>query len=38
MDINEDQVRYYGLCGKDKPLTIIDGTGKLTTDPDYMIV
>lgn len=38
MDMQADQVRYYSLCGKDKPLSIIDGAGQLTTDPDYMIV
>jgi CRISPR-associated protein Cas2 len=38
MAIEADQVRYYPLCGKDQAICIIDGTGKLTTDPDYLIV
>ena len=33
----EDQVRYYRLCGKDKQKIIIDGSGQLSSDPDFMI-
>lgn len=35
---DEDQVRYYGLCGKDKSKILIDGTGTLTGDPDYTMI
>lgn len=38
MEPAEDQVRYYSLCGKDKQHIVIDGTGRLSTDPDYNIL
>ena len=38
MEPSEDQVRYYRLCGKDKQQIVIDGAGRLSTDPDYTIL
>ena len=38
MEPSEDQVRYYHLCGKDKQQIVIDGAGRLSTDPDYTIL
>jgi len=38
LDPNADQVRYYPLCGKDKQKIIIDGAGRLTSDPDFMLL
>ena len=38
MELTEDQVRYYRLCGKDKQHIIIDGVGQLSADPDYTIL
>ena len=35
---SEDQVRYYRLCGKDQQQILIDGTGRVTTDPDYLLL
>lgn len=32
---NEDQVRYYKLCAKDKPGILLDGVGEVSTDADY---
>jgi CRISPR-associated protein Cas2 len=37
LDPSADQVRYYPLCGKDKQKIIIDGVGRLTSDPDFML-
>lgn len=31
----EDHVRYYGLCGKDKPKILLDGTSWVSRDDDY---
>lgn len=38
MDKTEDHVRYYPLCGKDRPEIKIDGKGSVTTDPDYHLL
>ncbi len=38
MEPSEDQVRYYRLCGKDKQLIVIDGTGRVSVDTDYTIL
>ncbi|MEI6069649.1 MAG: CRISPR-associated endonuclease Cas2 [Methylococcaceae bacterium] len=38
MEPTEDQVRYYRLCGKDKQRIVIDGTGRVSTDPDFTIL
>ena len=38
MEPAEDQVRYYSLCGKDKQHIVIDGVGRISTDPDYTIL
>ena len=38
MELTEDQVRYYSLCGKDKQHTVIDGAGWVSADPDYNIL
>jgi CRISPR-associated protein Cas2 len=38
VDPAADQVRYYPLCGKDKQKIIIDGAGRLTSDPDFMLL
>ncbi len=38
MEPTEDQVRYYRLCGKDKRHIVIDGVGRVSTDPDFTIL
>ena len=38
MEPVEDQVRYYNLCGKDKQNIVVDGAGRVSTDPDYTIL
>jgi CRISPR-associated protein Cas2 len=34
----EDQVRYYSLCKKDRAGMVIDGPGSVTQDQDYFLV
>ena len=38
LETSEDQVRYYRLCGKDKEQIIVDGTGRVTSDPDFHLL
>ncbi len=35
---DEDHIRYYPLCAKDHPAIKIDGSGKVTEDPDYHLL
>jgi len=34
----EDKVRYYSLCEKDKNAILIDGVGRVTTDVNFVLV
>ncbi len=34
----EDNVRYYPLCPKDASAILIDGPGRVTLDPDFVII
>jgi len=34
----EDDIRYYSICNKDKQKIIIDGVGSLTQDNDYYLL
>ena len=38
MNPNEDNVRYYHLCGKDKGQIIVDGIGAVSSDPDFHLL
>jgi len=38
LELTEDQVRYYRLCGKDKQQIVIDGTGRVSSDPDFHLL
>ncbi len=38
LELTQDQVRYYRLCGKDKSSILIDGTGRVTSDPDFHLL
>ncbi len=38
IDADEDQVRYYFLCGRDVELITIDGPGTVTRDPDFTML
>ncbi|MGH8548900.1 MAG: CRISPR-associated endonuclease Cas2 [Methylococcales bacterium] len=38
IDPKEDHVRYYPLCGKDKPGILLDGPGTISANPDYHLV
>ncbi len=38
LEITEDQVRYYRLCGKDRERIVIDGAGRVTGDPDFHLL
>ncbi len=35
INAEEDQVRYYSLCPKDREKVLIDGPGELVPDQDY---
>jgi CRISPR-associated protein Cas2 len=35
IDPELDQVRYYRLCAKDLALILLNGSGIITTEPDY---
>lgn len=35
INIEEDHIRYYGICDKDKPKILLDGMGLITPDKDY---
>lgn len=34
----EDSIRLYSLCGKDKKRILIDGTGKISENWDYLMI
>jgi CRISPR-associated protein Cas2 len=34
----EDRVRYYSLCQKDRQLILINGPGEVTQDWDYFLI
>ena len=34
----EDHIRYYGICNKDKGKILLDGTGSITQDNDYHLL
>jgi CRISPR-associated protein Cas2 len=38
IDANEDQVRYYFLCGKDVEAVTVDGPGSVTRDPGFTML
>ena len=38
IDEEEDQVRYYFLCPRDRRSILIDGTGRVTVDPAYTML
>ncbi|MGH8477116.1 MAG: CRISPR-associated endonuclease Cas2 [Methylococcales bacterium] len=38
IEVGEDQVRFYPLCGKDKPRILLDGPGEVSRDPDYHLL
>ena len=38
IEAGEDQVRFYPLCGKDKPGILLDGPGEVCGDPDYHLL
>jgi len=40
MDNNEDHIRYYHICNKDKNKIIVDGRGqgKITENNDYYLL
>ena len=38
IDEEEDHIRYYPLCDKDLPEIKIDGSGKVTPNPDYHLL
>ena len=35
INTEEDHVRYYGLCPKDKPNILLDGYGTISKQEDY---
>jgi len=35
IDEQEDHVRYYRLCPKDRLIILVDGIGRVTTDVDF---
>ncbi|MCI5144696.1 MAG: CRISPR-associated endonuclease Cas2 [Candidatus Electrothrix sp. AR3] len=35
---DEDRVRYYLLCPKDVKEVIIDGPGRVSSDPDFILL
>lgn len=38
LDEKEDNVRYYPLCRKDAGAILIDGPGRVTPDPDFVMI
>jgi CRISPR-associated protein Cas2 len=38
IDGDLDKVRYYFLCPKDVQDIIVDGPGKVTVDPDFILL
>ncbi len=38
IESDEDQVRFYPLCAKDKPGILLDGPGNVCDDPDYHLL
>lgn len=38
IDEFEDHIRYYSLCHKDESAVIVDGRGRITTDPEFHFV
>lgn len=38
IDTENDQIRYYSLCGHDLVDVQIDGSGKIAADIDYTII
>lgn len=34
----EDKIRYYSLCNKDKQAILIDGSGRVSTDSDFVLI
>ncbi len=37
LDPEEDQVRYYNLCPKDRDGILIDGDGEVTREHDFLM-
>ncbi len=38
IDVKEDRLRYYVLCGKDHQAVLLDGQGQISQDPDYHMI
>jgi len=38
LDEQEDNVRYYPLCPKDVGAVLIDGPGRVSFDPDFVLI
>ena len=38
INTNEDHIRYYGICNKDKGKILFDGMGSITPDNDYHLL
>lgn len=34
----EDTIRYYSLCDKDRNAILIDGIGRITVDNDFVLI
>ncbi len=38
IDPDQDHVSYYRLCPKDVPAIRLDGSGEVTTEPDFHMI
>ena len=38
IDEDDDRLRCYSLCPKDRPKIVVDGNGRVSEDADYHIV